>query len=148
MTAPESTVVDTRAGFRLLIPGRPVPKGRPRMGRGGRVYTPSSTRAYEELVAAEWMAAGRPVLPPGPFELDCLFVFARPASHYRTKARVLRPSAPVLPREDLDNLVKIVDALQGLAFSDDRLCARLGAWKRWAHDAEPAGAMLDLRPAG
>lgn len=130
--------------IRLVIPGRPVPKGRPRTGRG-RVYTPASTREYEGRVAAEWMAAGRPVLPVGPFELTGLFVFARPQSHYRTKARVLRDDAPVLPREDLDNLVKVVDALQGLAFTDDRLCARLSARKRWAGDGEPAGAVLELR---
>lgn len=33
------------------IPGRPVPKGRPRTGKGGRIYTPKRTREYEAKVA-------------------------------------------------------------------------------------------------
>jgi hypothetical protein len=31
--------------------GKPVPKGRPRLGKGGNVYTPAATLAYE---AASW----------------------------------------------------------------------------------------------
>ena len=40
--------------IKIVIPGRPVPKGRPRFGRGGNVYTPKRTREYEELVG--WYA--------------------------------------------------------------------------------------------
>ena len=147
MTARASTVVDSGAGFRLIVPGRPVPKGRPRMTRTGRVYTPAATRAYEDLVAAAWMEGGRRRLPDNrPFALYCEFVFARPASHYRTKARVVRDTAPVLPREDGDNLCKgILDSLQGLAFADDRLCGEIHATKRWAAHGEPAHAAVVLR---
>lgn len=117
------------------------------MTRAGRVYTPASTRAYGELVAAAWMDAGRRRLPDGaPFALYAEFVFARPKSHYRTKARLLRPDAAVLPREDTDNLCKaILDALQGLAFADDRLCGEIHATKRWAADAEAGHAAVVLR---
>ena len=134
-------------GVRLLVPGRPVPKGRPRMGRGGRVYTPAATRAYEQLVAAEWMEAGRRRLPDNrPFALYAEFVFARPASHYRTKARLLRADAPVVARDDVDNLAKAqLDSLQGLAFADDRLCVEIHATKRWAADRETAHAAIVLR---
>lgn len=116
------------------------------MGRGGRVYTPSSTRAYEELVQAEWMHAGRPRLPDGPFAATADVIVARPASHYRTKARLLRPDAPAIPlRLDADNALKgLLDALNGLAFPDDRWAADVRARKRWADD-EPERAELDLR---
>ena len=131
---------------RLRVPGQPVGKARPRMGRGGRVYTPAPTRAYEQLVAGEWQTAGARRLPDGaPFMLLAEFVFARPASHYRTKARLLRTDAPVLPRVDLDNCCKTIDALNGLAFADDRLCAEIHATKRWAGPGEQPHATIVLR---
>ena len=36
--------------MRFEIPGRPMPKQRPRVGRYGNIYTPRETKAYEELV--------------------------------------------------------------------------------------------------
>lgn len=41
----------TKGPIKIVIPGRPVPKARPRLGRGGNVYTPVKTKRYEELVA-------------------------------------------------------------------------------------------------
>ncbi len=132
---------------RLHVPGRPVAKGRPRMTRAGRVYTPAPTRAYGDLVAAAWMDAGRRRLPDlAPFALYAEFAFTRPKSHYRTEARLVRPDAPVLPRADTDNLCKaILDSLQGLAFADDRLCGEIHATKRWAAAGEAARAAVVLR---
>ena len=40
--------------LRFHIPGRAVPKGRPRMTKTGGVYTPKTTVDYEKLVAAAW----------------------------------------------------------------------------------------------
>lgn len=37
--------------FSFIVPGKPVPKARPRMGRGGRVFTPQKTAEYEALIA-------------------------------------------------------------------------------------------------
>ena len=34
----------------LTIPGEPVPKARPRRGKGGVWYTPRESLAYEQLV--------------------------------------------------------------------------------------------------
>lgn len=135
------------AGFRLVVPGAPVPKGRPRMTRTGRAYTPPTTRRYETRVQAAWAAAGRLRLPDGPFAAAAELVIARPASHYRTKARLLRDDAPALPlRLDADNALKaLLDALNGLAFPDDRWAADVRARKRWAADGEPERAELDLR---
>lgn len=40
--------------LRFHIPGRPVPKGRPRMTKSGGVYTPKTTVDYEKIVAGAW----------------------------------------------------------------------------------------------
>lgn len=37
--------------IKIVVPGRPVPKARPRLGKRGNVYTPTRTKQYEELVA-------------------------------------------------------------------------------------------------
>ena len=38
------------APITLIVNGAPVAKARPRVGRGGHIYTPGVTRAYETLV--------------------------------------------------------------------------------------------------
>ena len=40
--------------LRFHIPGRAVPKGRPRMTRSGGVYTPKPPVDYEKIVATVW----------------------------------------------------------------------------------------------
>lgn len=82
--------------------GTPVPKGRPRLGKGGNTYTPKRTRAYEDAIGWAWKETGE-----RPFEGDVsmsIDIFEAPG----------HPA-------DLDNHVKaILDALQGLAFANDR----------------------------
>ncbi|MBG4145971.1 RusA family crossover junction endodeoxyribonuclease, partial [Pseudomonas aeruginosa] len=51
----------------FTVPGEPVGKGRPRIGRVGahaRMFTPAKTAAYEGLVAmaAQEALAGRPLI--------------------------------------------------------------------------------------
>jgi crossover junction endodeoxyribonuclease RusA len=36
--------------YSLTIPGRPLPKGRPRFTRSGHAYTPKTTRLYEQKI--------------------------------------------------------------------------------------------------
>ena len=88
--------------YSLIIPGDPVPKGRPRVYRGHGV-TPSRTRIAESRIRADFMAKypdGEPF--DGPVKVVVEF----------WKAKRGRP--------DLDNLVKLVtDALNGVAYRDD-----------------------------
>ena len=41
-------------GVTVFVPHKPVPKGRPRMTRRGRVFTPKRTSDAETLVAEAW----------------------------------------------------------------------------------------------
>jgi crossover junction endodeoxyribonuclease RusA len=89
----------------FTIPGRPQSKQRPRLGAGGRVYTPRPTRKYEQTVAACYLVAAggrRRSSYTGPVELRITCTFA---DHRR---------------RDLDNVVKaIADGLNGIAYADD-----------------------------
>lgn len=91
-----------------VIPGRPIPKGRPRaVVRGGRiaVYTPPATRKAEAIVRD----AVRRHLPEG-WDVDV------------DGAWIVLCRFCLLPqhRADLDNLVKLVaDALTGVVWAND-----------------------------
>jgi crossover junction endodeoxyribonuclease RusA len=106
----------------VRVDGKPQAKQRPRVGRGGRVYTPKETRDYEQLVAAAWRAAGGPCLPKGTAAEVTIHV-------YRDRVEVSVEVADGLPataRADLDNLAKsVLDGLNGVAFDDDRQIAKL-----------------------
>lgn len=89
--------------FELTVAGEPIPNARARRGQGGHFYTPERTIEYRARVQAAWMAAGRPTIGTSRFVISALF--------YRSSARAA----------DLDNLLKsVTDALNGLAWQDDR----------------------------
>lgn len=92
----------------FTIPGRPVPKHRPRVGKHGNIYTPQNCREYERAVGLY----ARNVFPQpisGPVALGVRFYFSR------------RPG-------DLDNYVKAIsDGLNGIAWQDDRQVVKLFA---------------------
>lgn len=44
--------------MRIVVPGAPVPKGRPRRGRNSNWYTPPTTREFEDRVAWHVRAVG------------------------------------------------------------------------------------------
>jgi Holliday junction resolvase RusA-like endonuclease len=113
----------------LVIPGRPVPLQRSRTS-SGRHYLPARSKTYRLTVAAEWMAAGRPSLGDAQFAASMRFYGAR-------------------ANADLDNLVKaVLDALNGLAFTDDSQLVCLSGCHKLPADADGPRAEIDLWPAG
>lgn len=94
--------------------GPVVPKQRPRVGRGGRVYTPRETQDYEAAVARAAIAAG-----------VCRLEGA--------VSLTLEITPPDNKRRDIDNCAKtIMDGLNGVAYEDDSqvrlLVVSMGAW--------------------
>jgi crossover junction endodeoxyribonuclease RusA len=113
---------------RLTIAGKPIPLQRSRTS-SGRHYLPKRSRLYRENVQAEWMAAGRPTLGSGPFVASLRFYGAQATA-------------------DLDNLVKaILDALNTLAFADDKQLTCLSGCHRLAVDVNGPRAVVELWPA-
>ena len=114
----------------FTIPGRPVPKQRPRMGPNGHVYTPKNCREYEKKVAATaYTVFRRPYAGPVALEVN-FFLTSRPG--------------------DLDNYVKAVsDGLNRIAYQDDRqvveLKAKLTVMKGISERAEVTIRALPLK---
>lgn len=98
----------------IVVPGKPIGKGRPRFTRSGRTYTPAETRDHEALIAWHAKAAmnRRPPLD-GPVEVR--FLFVRPTRH----------------RIDLDNMAKLcLDAMNSIVYHDDTQVHRIEATKQ------------------
>lgn len=101
--------------IRFTVPGDPVPKARARVVQGDdgrfRGVTPARTRAYEESVgwALREAYAGNPL--SGPLRVTvAVFERKRAPQHHG----------------DLDNYLKaVLDALNGIAWDDDRQIVRL-----------------------
>jgi len=109
----------------LTVPGHPIPLQRSRT-RQGRHYLPGASRQYRQRIEAEWMAAGRPTLADHPFSLSARFYGAN-------------------PQADIDNLVKaVLDALGGLAFTNDHNCVCLAGVHKLPADAGGARAEIDI----
>jgi len=96
------------------IPIRPKVKARPRLGKGGRVYTPKTTGDFEKLVAA---AYDGPTFE-GPVEVDVRLCSEGFWLTIR-ESTIERPK--YLKRGDIDNFFKAVgDGLNQVAFEDDK----------------------------
>lgn len=97
----------------FTVPGVPVAKARPRLGKG-RVYTPKRTKDYEarvRLIAFAARVKSKQRVWTGPVGMSVVF-------------RVKNPTA----RPDLTNLLKgIEDACNGIIYVDDSQIVRLSA---------------------
>lgn len=114
--------------IKITIPGRPVPKGRPRIGYSGRkvyLYTPPETEKYERDVSRIGkLICNSPA--SGPVEMEIALFFNLQAKVYTTGGKLRRGTLP-----DLDNCVKsIVDGLNKVAYVDDRQVVRILAERR------------------
>jgi Holliday junction resolvase RusA-like endonuclease len=121
------------ASWAITVHTPPVPKARPRLGRG-RVFTPRTTELAEHRIREtfEREVGGAPLA--GPIELHVVVYLAQPASLAKRDRLTARPTR----RPDLDNFVKVaLDALNGAAFTDDAQVVRIVAEKRYAIDSAP-----------
>lgn len=132
--------------MRLVIPGRPQSWERTQ-GSGRRRFKAPKTEAAQNAIKAEALRAGvRPM--EGPLAVWLVFVFARPKrkpavippSYWADGVRISRPVD-----SDVDNLSKLVlDALNGIAYADDRQVVELTASKCWAAVGEEPCTIVEM----
>ena len=103
------------------VPGEPVGKGRPRFTRQGRAYTPAKTAKYENLVSLAFQQMYPNHVPfENAVEMKMIAYFSIPKSWSKTK------------KPDTDNIAKVKDALNGIAFKDDSQVVKETIIKRYA----------------
>jgi len=119
----------------FIVPGEPVGKGRPRIGKVGnhaRMFTPVKTANYEGLIAH---AGSHAMAGAAPFEEACAveleIVLSVPAS-WSKKKQAAALAGQLLPtkKPDMDNTVKaIFDGMNGVVWRDDVQACRLTVGK-------------------
>ena len=120
----------------LVFFGDPVGKGRPRFTRGGHCYTPAATAQYERRLRAEWRAAnpGEPLQGAVAVVIDAYYAIPKSAT-VRERERMMYGELAPLKKPDLDNVTKIVlDALNSVAFADDKQVVSIRAGKHYSAD--------------
>ena len=117
--------------IKVIIPGRPVPKTRPRLGVRGRtayVYTPPQTKEYEKLVG--WVAKAAGCKPGDTRVAVAIDIFTR-------------------RKMDVDNVAKsVLDGLNGIAYEDDDQVVELLVRKHQARDAVEERVEIEIRESG
>ena len=120
---------------RLIVPGEPETKERPRFTRTGRAYTTNKTAAKEAEIGQLWSYSRIGRVPDGTqFAIRVVARFAVPKSHKNVKGEVRECKFSALPgpKKDIDNVLKLVlDALNSVAYVDDRYCIAAIVTKQW-----------------
>ena len=140
--------------IRLDVLGLPAPKGSGRAmliaGRARYIASSSGANARKQTSWARSVAQGAHglTLIDGPVRVYIAFRMPRPKGH-RTARGELRQSAPLYPSvaPDLDKLTRCtLDALTGLAFTDDSRVIALHVSKQYATPGRE-GALITVEAA-
>jgi len=105
----------------FTIPGKAKAKGRPRMTRRGRVFTPQDTIDYENYIRVCYQQERGEVFLEGPLCAQVIVYHKIPKAMPKYK-QVKALDGTMLPtmKPDLDNVAKVVlDSLNNVAYSDD-----------------------------
>lgn len=113
--------------IKFTVYGKPQGKARPRFPRQGRAYTPKNTVDYEKQIKQAYIAAGGTLISDTAPILICITACFKKAKTNKMQAPTLKP--------DTDNIAKIVcDALNSVAYKDDKQIICLTVDKVWADD--------------
>lgn len=120
--------------LRFTVPGEPVAKGRPRFTRSGFAYPDKKTDRYENLVRLAYVEAYPDRKPAeGPIAVTISAYFPPLKSwNKKKKEAAAGDSLPKTTKPDLDNLVKILDGLNKIAWVDDAQIYNIEAWKGYS----------------
>ena len=107
---------------KLVIPGKPLGKQRPRVLKNGITYTPDKTVNYETLVKQLYITEHFQKQLPGAIKatITAYMYIPKSESKKRKKKMLINEILPC-KMPDWDNIGKIItDALNGLAYDDDK----------------------------
>lgn len=123
----------------FFVDGKPQGKGRPRFARNV-VYTPKQTLEYEKLIASCYSGD----MLQGPLFVDITAFFSVPKSYSKAMKTAIK-NGEITPtkKPDADNIGKVVmDALNGVAYEDDKQVIDLRVSKKYSSEAE--GLMITI----
>lgn len=106
--------------MKFEILGKPIGKGRPRLGKYS-TYTPQKTANYETLVKWTFVNTFKNFKPfEGAVKAKITAIFTIPKSYSKKRKEELLTKLDYTKKPDADNIAKIIlDSLNGLAYLDD-----------------------------
>jgi len=118
-------------GIKFTVYGKPQGKARPRFTRQGRAYTPKNTVDYEGQIKQAYIAAGGAII--GAMISNTAPIQIKITAYFK-KAKTNKMDFPTL-KPDADNIAKAVcDAINEIAYRDDKQITCLTVDKVWAED--------------
>lgn len=102
----------------MIWRGRPITKGRPRLGRRRKAYTPEATVQFEASIRQAWLEQHGNEPLEGPVGMT---VEIGSDHIYVDVYELEEPHRPKYVRGDADNYLKAIsDGLNGAAYQDDK----------------------------
>ena len=107
--------------YKIIIQGEPKGKARPRITKTGHAYTPKATHDYEKLISLAFKNKYKDIEPTcKPLKVKMIAYFGIPKSWSKKRQKqALNNEIRPIKKPDADNIGKMVDALNGLAWHDD-----------------------------
>lgn len=137
---------------RIVIPGEPRGKGRPRFTRSGHTYTPTETAEYEDMVRAIYMQQyGRQrISDETPIRMVISAFYKIPKSASKKKrSQMIEYKIRPTKKPDLDNIIKIVsDALNGIAYKDDTSIVEIKCCKSYSEEPKVIVKIEEVQDEG
>lgn len=119
----------------IIVEGKVEGKGRPRFRKVGdfvQTYTPKNTRYYEKMIADAYKEQSGVVFPTEmPLKLRIRAIMGIPSTFTKKKkSRAIQGELRPIKKPDADNIAKsVLDALNGVAYADDKQVVDLGIKK-------------------
>jgi len=125
--------------IKLVIPGVPIPKARPRFARRGKFVQTYNCQEKEERYFRDicrLQTAHEPISKDISIHLNCRFYMPIPESWTKKKHAELKSvGISHIKKPDVDNMIKFVkDCLNGLVWHDDSQVTSLSAEKEYSYN--------------
>lgn len=121
--------------IKFTVPETPIAKARPRVTRHG-TYTPKKTKDYEQLVqiCCRNKYKDKPLEGPIRIDINLFMLIPKRTSKVRIRRKISKEILPT-KQPDWDNMAKsITDALNGLAYKDDKQIVEAHIYKYFSDD--------------
>lgn len=129
----------------ILIPGVPVPQGSLKTVNGHTFHdNAAKLKPWREAVGYAFI--GQPKVD-GPVSIAMSFRLPRPRSRTKLDAEGYFVDRWVTTKPDLDKLCRaVLDALTGIAYTDDAQVAHISAMKSYEDDVAHVGVNISVGP--
>lgn len=118
--------------MKIIFPGQPIPKHRPRFTRQGRTYSDQKKETETAQLTAKTQKIEKELISK-PIAIVITFFMQTPKSISNKKKKELNQK-PHTSKPDLDNLVKFYcDALNKTIIEDDKTIAEIHAFKVYSN---------------